>query len=79
MKHKAKENIKTMRYVVYDSKGKYMSAYNAQNKSFTSKEAFKWAKMTANHCNGVVKVIREDGMEYGIYEGYSKSNAKKNK
>ena len=78
MKQKTKENPKTLRYVVYDQKGKYMSAYNAQNKGFCSKEAFKWAKLTANHCNGVVKVVREDGIEYEIYHGYSKLSNKKN-
>tara|TARA_Y100001937_G_scaffold4519_1_gene5962 strand:- start:3956 stop:4192 length:237 start_codon:yes stop_codon:yes gene_type:complete len=78
MKQKAKENLKNIRYVVYDPKGKYMSAYNTQNKAFTAKEAFKWAKLTANHCNGVVKVVREDGIEYDIYQGYSKLSHKKN-
>ena len=72
-----KETAPTIRYVVYDTKGKYMTAYNAENKSFTSKEAFKWAKMTANHCNGVVKVVRSDNTTYTIYEGYSKLKDKK--
>lgn len=79
MKQKTQENIKTLRYVVYDQKGKYMSAYNSQSRAFSSKEAFKWAKMTADHCNGVVRVVREDGTQYGIYEGYSKSSSKKHK
>jgi len=78
MKHNPKENSKTLRYVVYDPRGKYMSAYNASNKAFSTKEAFEWAKATANHCNGVVRVVREDGTQYDIYEGYSKSNNKKN-
>jgi|TARA_B110000495_G_scaffold91529_1_gene79044 hypothetical protein len=79
MKHKTQENIRSLRYVVYDPKGKYMSAYNSQSKSFSTKEAFKWAKLTANHCNGVVKVVREDGVEYEVYQGYSKSSSKKSK
>jgi len=79
MKHKTEENIRSLRYVVYDPRGKYMSAYSSRSKSFTAKEAFKWAKMTANHCNGVVKIVREDGIEYDVYQGYSKSNHKKHR
>jgi len=74
-----REKSSTLRYIVFDPKGKYMSAYSAQSRSFSMKEAFKWAKATADHCNGVVKVVREDGTEYGIYEGYSKSSSKKHK
>jgi hypothetical protein len=79
MKPTQREKSATLRYVVFDQNGKYMSAYSAQSRSFSMKEAFKWAKDTANHCNGVVKVVREDGMSYEVYEGYSKSSAKKRK
>jgi hypothetical protein len=79
MKTNQKEKSSTLRYVVFDKEGKYMSAYSAQSRSFSMKEAFKWAKQTANHCNGVVKVVREDDASYEIYEGYSKSSTKKRK
>ena len=71
------ENSRAIRYVVYNQKGTYMSAYSAMTNAFPPKEAFKWAKQTADHSRGCVRVIRDDGKDYEVYNHYSKSKGKR--
>jgi len=71
------ENSRAIRYIVYNQKGTYMSAYSANTNAFPHKEAFKWAKQTADHSKGYIRVLRDDGREYEVYNHYSKSKGKR--